>query len=413
MSYAFKLPDIGEGLYEAEVVQWLVNVGDVIEPDQNIVEVMTDKAVVEISSPVGGEVLHLGADVNEVIKVGETLAVIDTAKKEASTQPDLERKVKVLAAPKVRKLAREMNIDLAKVPPTGKRGKVTREDVYRYLEEHDASRPENIQKEMGQKNALASVQGERSEDEHTRTDWAADAWSEHVPSERQKISGLRKKIYENMVISAAKIPHSTGMDEFDVTKLVEFRATFNQFLKQQGMKVTYLPFIVKAVAVALQDHPLLNATIDEERMEIIYHKPIHIGVATATEEGLVVPVIKNADRKTIEEIAVSIEDLADRARQKRIKPDELRGSTFTISNTGASGGFFAVPIINYPEVAILGVHRIEKKPVVRDDDIVIGHVMGISLTFDHRIIDGEPAGQFLAHLRNLLEHPELLLLKTK
>ncbi|AXF55337.1 dihydrolipoamide acetyltransferase family protein [Salicibibacter kimchii] len=389
----FKLPDIGEGLQEAEVVTWFVKKGDKVKENENIAEVQTDKAVVEITTPYSGVVHERGGEEGENIKVGETLISIETEsegvnelkreteqsyveeEKEASNAP--ARRVK--AAPTVRKLARQLGVTISEVTPTGRGGKIIADDVRLHAE--------------------------------GLTDKSNEAPDPSTSTHSEPIKGVRKKIFENMTHSMSEIPQCTGMDEVDVSRLSEFRGLLKN--EMQNGTLTYLPFIVKAVAFALRENPRFNGRVDKENMLFHYQADIHIGVATATEDGLVVPVLKSADNLSVEEIARSIEDLSTRARAKKLKSDELSGSTFTISNTGKRGGFFATPIINPPEVAILGVHSITRKPVVKDEEIQIGDVMGMSITFDHRVIDGEHSAQFMSTLEAYLEKPELFIFKGK
>ena len=423
MHYEFRLPDIGEGLHEAEIVNWLVKVGDTIETDQAIAEVQTDKAVVEISSPVGGKVIRLGADSGGVVKVGEVLIALETEERASASLSahDAEKPLstnvskggeaapapgsskanrKVLAAPAVRKLARELGVDITLVTPTGVDGRVTKADI----EQYKAGSEEKTKPPFSS--------GEATIVSTPRT--PAEMLQAAEGEERQPIRGLRKRIYQNMTRSVYTAPQCTGMDEADVGRLVEVRTRLIPFAEEKGIKLTYLPFVIKAVAYALKETPIFNASVDDDKMEIVYKKHIHIGVATATTEGLLVPVVKHADHKSVLEIAAELTDLITRGREQRLALAELTGSTFTISSTGAKGGLFATPIINYPEVAILGVHSIVKKAVVTDDDqIVIRQMMGMSLTFDHRIIDGGPAGVFMSRVKGILETPELLLLEGR
>lgn len=426
MAYEFRLPDIGEGLHEAEVLTWFKNIGDQVKENENLVEVQTDKAVVEISSPVAGTIHSFGAEVGDVVKVGEILfTVLENSTTAAitentpniqqestqetlfrhqaiqqdsrATQINLLPKQRVIAAPSVRKLARDLGIDITEVTPTGKAGKVTEEDVKSFGTL--AKREVAAAIAPTAPNDVAAVQPQQV--------------VESAEEIREPIRGLRKRIYENMTLSKSKAVHCSGMDEVVITKLVALRKQLQHHAEKAGVKLTYLPFFVKSVAKALKRHPIFNATVDDERMEICYKKHIHIGVATATEAGLVVPVIKHADQKTILEIAKEIQDLSIRAKERKLKPHELTGSTFTISNTGGNGGWYATPIINYPEVAILGMHSIKRKPIVLDDQIVIGDVMGMSITFDHRIIDGAPSNAFMTDIHSLIENPELLILEGR
>lgn len=412
--FELKFTDIGEGLVEAEILQWFVDVGDEVEADQPIIEVQTDKAAVEITSPHKGKIIKKYGKVGDIIKVGETIVEIKLSEKmdqaavkpkepsqeaettietETSTVPDrfphLRKspyEKRVIAAPSVRKFARTQGIDLTEVKGTGKNGRITKQDVIdfmnRFNKEDAAIEPIKH----------ANVMQERED--------------EIIP-----IRGLRRKIYENMVKSAFTIPHVTGMEEVVVDKLVNLRKTINE---SRGLKLTYLPFIVKMVTEVLKKNQIFNATVNEERQEIILKKNYHIGIATATPKGLIVPVIRHADQKSIEEIAEEIKQLSEKAINGKLSLEEVQGSTFTISNTGANGGYFATPIINYPEVAILGIHSIKEKPVILPNrQIGIGHVMGFSLSFDHRIIDGEHAGKFMQDLKTYLENPEILLLQMK
>ncbi|GAJ39345.1 dihydrolipoamide acetyltransferase family protein [Saccharococcus caldoxylosilyticus] len=401
MRYEFKLPDIGEGLHEAEIIRWLIQEGDEVAADQPIAEIQTDKAMVEITTPVAGKVVALAGPEGATVKVGEALIVVEqetgsAGQQEAdSVEPaPLQRKKRVIAAPSVRKRAREMGVPIEEVEGSGEGGRVTLADLERYVKERESAA------------AAAAPSLETAKPSAGGNDGA-------VKEERLPIRGLRKKIAEKMVKSAYTAPHVTGMDEVDVTKLVEIRTVLAKQLESESIKLTYLPFVIKAVTRALQEHPIFNAMVDEETNEIVLKKEYHIGIATATKEGLVVPVIKHADQKSIRELAMEIADLSEKAHRHTLRIDELQGSTFTITSTGAGGGWFATPIINYPEVAILGVHAIKRRPAVVGDEIVIRNMMGLSLTFDHRVIDGEPAGRFMRTVARILEHPEQLLLDVR
>lgn len=401
--YTFALPDIGEGLHEAEIVSWLVPEGSRVNENEDFVEVQTDKAVVEISSPVSGTLIRYGAAEGESIRVGETLAVfgeteslhfeesewegkgsLDTKGTSIESEyPGNEKRPpqRILAAPSVRKAARVAGVDLTKVKGSGKAGKILMRDLESHPTEADYD--------------SSWTSGERE--------------SDHVPYQIEKIRGIRKVTFERMSTAVHTAALCTGMDEVDVTKLVDLRKTLNSMTEQ---KLTYLPFIVKAAARALRLNPIFNVTIDDSNMTMKKHQDIHIGIATATADGLVVPVIRHADQLTLEQLAAEIKRLSEGARNRSLKPHELSGSTFTVSSTGGNGGFYATPIVNYPEVAILGVHAIKKRPVVSRDQIVIGEVMGMSLTFDHRIIDGEPSGKFMKDVKDMLEQPERFILQS-
>lgn len=405
-NYHFALPDIGEGLHEAEIVTWLVKPGDRVEENDNIVEVQTDKAVVEISAPVTGEIETLGGEEGSTVKVGDTLVVFSGVRSERvhgktaeavelptppETLPEKEPKTaqRVLAAPSVRKAARVAGVDLAHVVPSGKGGKILAADLQRHIETKGKTEepPQPVQQETVS-----------SDSNQVRT---------------EKITGTRKAIFEKMTAAKQHAVMCSAMDEINVTKLVDLRKTLLPHAEEQQTKLTYLPFIIKAAAHVLKRNPLFNASVDEANMEICYHEEIHIGVATATDNGLLVPVIKHADQKSVLELAKELDELSQKARGRKLKSHELTGSTFTVSSTGGGGGFYATPILNHPEVAIMGIHKISKQAIVVDDEIQIGHMMGMSLTFDHRIIDGEPSGRFMNGVKKLLETPELLILEGK
>jgi pyruvate dehydrogenase E2 component (dihydrolipoamide acetyltransferase) len=309
----------------------------------------------------------------------------------------------------VRKYAREKGVQLALVPGTGKLGRITREDVDRFLAGGAAAPAQAAQAQ-----AEAAAPAAQAP---TGVQQAAAAPTVHYTAqageveERVPLKGIRKAIAKAMVKSAYTAPHVTIFDEVDVTDLVAMRKEAKPLAEERGVKLTYLPFIVKAVVAGLKKFPELNASIDDEKQEIVYKKYYNIGIATSTDDGLVVPVVKAADRKSIFEIAGEIGELAKKARERKATADELKGSTFSITNIGSAGGMFFTPIINYPEVAILGVGRISEKPVVKNGEIVVGQVLSLSLSFDHRLIDGEPAQRFVNYVKQLLENPTLLVME--
>jgi len=418
MIYDFKLPDIGEGLHEAEIVQWFVKPNEVIKADQVIAEVQTDKATVEIPSPVGGKILSLAGKEGITLKVGEVLIKIenennDTPLKKSGhpIEPNLIKnsiesliqidhknvKHNVLAAPTVRKLARELGIDINQVTGTGPRSRIIEKDVRAFISKNESL---NELTHRFEKNHLAN------DLTNSKSDIEKNKLTEEIP-----LRGLRKLISEKMVKSVYTAPHVTGMDEFDVTELVELRESLNLHTQKNGIHLTYLPFIIKAVTKALKKHPYFNASITDEK--IILKKYYHIGIATNTPDGLVVPVIKDADQKSILEIATELNRLVESVLNKTIHVSNLTGSTFTISSTGKKGGWFGTPIINYPEVAILGVHSIKEKPVILNKEIVIRNIMGTSLSFDHRIIDGANANEFMETVKSILEYPQILSLEAR
>lgn len=457
--FTFRLPELGEGIHEGEIVKWHVQPGDTVEEDQVIMEVQNDKAVVEVPSPVKGKVLELKVTEGTVSVVGDPLidfevegdvpnlpdhghgdapavetpapAAADkmepgcdigsqvsananqtletplaqaTATATAVAAP-IDRK-HVLATPSVRKYAREKGVQLVNVPGTGKLGRITREDVDRFAAggaattaaaPAEAAAPEAVP--TGQAQAAAAPTAH-----YTPT--AAGELEERVP-----LKGIRKAIAKAMVKSAYTAPHVTIFDEVDVTALVAMRKEAKPLAEERGVKLTYLPMIVKAVVAGLKKFPELNASIDDEKQEVIYKKYYNIGIATSTDEGLLVPVVKAADSKSIFQIAGEISELAKKARDRKVAADELKGSSFSITNIGSAGGMFFTPIINHPEVAILGVGRISEKPIVKNGEIVVGQMLHLSLSFDHRLVDGEPAQRFVNYVKQLLENPTLLVME--
>jgi pyruvate dehydrogenase E2 component (dihydrolipoamide acetyltransferase) len=392
MVYEFRLPDIGEGVAEGEVVRWMVKEGDSIAEDQPMVEVMTDKATVEIGSPRAGRVAKRMFAEGERCPVGKVLIVIDvegeagqpakpnpTTPATAPAAPRAEQAAKtgdgaasgeaVLATPATRKLARDIGVDIRGVTGSGRAGRITSDDVRAHGE------------------GVAPV---------------APAPRIQTDGVRIPFRGLRKKIAETLVRSKQTAPHVTYVEEIDCTELVALRATLN---KRGGEKLSFLPFIIRATIAALKKFPQMNAMLDEAGGEIIQWSSFHIGLATATENGLIVPVIRDADRKSLAELGRDIERLAEATRTGKATRDELMGSTFTITSLGALGGVMATAIINPPEVAILGVHRIAKRPAVVGDQIVIRDLMNLSLSFDHRVVDGFDAAQFVAEIKRALEAP--------
>ena len=388
MPYQFRLPDIGEGIVEGEVVRWLVRIGDEIEEDQPMVEVMTDKATVEIPSPVKGRVVEQGGNEGDVVQVGSVLVVIETGKEEAESQPvhtashtpthrpPIRRRRKtarILATPAIRRLAKQMKIDLEGVKGTGPGGRITREDLTR------AQAPAPVSP------AVPAAAG---------------------PTERIPYRGIRRRIGDHMLQASNHAPHFTYVEEVDVTELVRMRQRAQGSEEFQGVRLTFLPYILKALAHELKRHPDLNARLDLDAGEIELRKYYNIGVATQTEEGLMVPVIRNVDRKSLPELAREISQISQLAREGNLKLEHLQGSTFTVTSLGALGGIVATPIVNYPEVAILGVHKIAPRPVVRSGRIVIREIMHLSLSQDHRVVDGAVGARFLQDVIARLESPE-------
>ena len=405
MVYEFKFPDLGEGIVEGEIRKWLVKQGETVEQDQPLAEVETDKAVVELPSPQPGTILKLHRKEGSIIKVGEVLATIGekgevvptTTEKKSSIvgelpEPEEEpseiariaEQAKILATPAVRGLAKELSIDISSIKGSGPQGRVTEEDV-----RSAASTPEPAAPTKRRIAPKFDLYG----------------YVERVP-----VRGVRRVTAKRMMESQTKAAHVTAMEIADVTELYDIREKLKiSFKDNDKPKITYLPFIIKAVVEALKQSPLLNSTYSEESEEIIIKKYYNIGFAVATEEGLLVPVIKGADLKNIKELADEIQKLTELASSRKIDLADLNGGTFTITNYGVFGGTYGTPIINYPEVAILGTGRIMDAPMVKDGEIKIRKALHLSLSFDHRVLDGAEAARFMNTLKSKLENPVTLL----
>ena len=486
--YEFKLPDIGEGVTEGEIVEWHVQPGDVVAEDDPMVEVMTDKATVTIGAPVAGRIAELRFEVGQTAQVGEVLVVFETEAAAAEAQPtepgspapaqkpaDTKKEsgpaatavgdireglpgtslltaaggsgavaasagpaatpgaapashrpngngashrpvvvapaaqddyfqAKPLATPATRRLARELGVDLRRVRPSGPGGRVTKEDVRAYAAR--ASAPAASQPAPAATPAPASAPARAPVRIEPAVSSAGEPLEERIP-----FVGIRRKIAERMQTAKNTAAHFTFVEECHVDRLVELRARMKPLAEAQGVKLTFLPFIVKAVVAALKKHPMLNAALDEEAGQLVLRKVYHVGIATATDAGLMVPVVRDADRRSILDVAREIERLSEGARSGSLTPQELTGSTFTITSLGKQGGLFATPVLNFPEVGILGVHQMKERPVVRDGQITIGKVMLLSLSFDHRIVDGHVGAAFAYEIIGLLEAPDRLLLE--
>lgn len=420
--YEFKLADLGEGMHEAEIAEWLVKVGDTLKLDQPMVRVETDKALVEIPSPVAGRVSEIRIQSGQTASVGSVLAVLDTPDKgngasqasgtnavpgrdklaPSSTTMNREAtaaqaaapgpRARVLAAPAVRKLAFELGVDLEQVTPSSATGRVSLEDVRAYAERAQA--------------APVSAQPTQPAPTVSQPEPSISA----VPPERQPLTGLRKRIAEHMERSWRTVPHAVAFGELDGGELIALRQALKPVAEQRGVRFTYIPLLVKLLIPLLKEFPIFNASLDEEKREIIYKRAYHIGVATDTPEGLLVPVLRDADHLTLIEIAQKLEKLIEGAQKRTLALPEVSGSTFTLNNVGSFGSGSGVPIINYPEVAILAVGRLEEKAVVQQGTIVARPIMPLTLSFDHRLIDGALAGRFLARFKELVEHPQQLML---
>ncbi|WP_437280590.1 dihydrolipoamide acetyltransferase family protein [Sorangium sp. So ce375] len=483
--YEFRLPDIGEGVTEGEIVSWLVSPGDVVAEDQPMVEVMTDKATVTITSPRSGRIVETRGKVGGIVPVHSVLVVFDLDDRPAAPPPasgsgmrqaaakagpggpsaapkagpaepaatavgDIREDLpgmnlapptrsawangslgagaaayfneKPLATPATRKLARDLGVDLRRVPPTGPAGRVTKDDV-RALEAPEEAAPAAAPALPEAAPRRVADAGERAAARPGLLDEARGHGADRpevergrgLPSaprdERIPLRGVRKRTFEAMSRSKHTAAHFTFVEECDVSALKERRARLRPLAEKAGVKLTFLPFFVKAVVAALKKHPMLNSAFDEAAQEIVVRKSYHIGIASATEAGLIVPVVRDADRRSVLEIAQEIARLSEDTKSGRVKPEDLGGSTFTITSLGQQGGLFATPILNFPEVAILGIHQMKQKPVVRDGQIVIGEVMLVSLSFDHRIIDGHVGAAFAYEIIGYLEDPDRLFLE--
>lgn len=410
----FRFPDIGEGVAEGVILKWFVEVGQEVQEGDSLFLVETDKVNAEIPSPAGGTILARFGEVGDTINVGDVVVHIGEASavpEKKQTEPVAEDnaavvgalesssqilassqehaapetapvKEKVLATPVARKLAQDLGVDINTIKGTGPAGRVMKEDILRAAErqkEQVAPAPQ-VQPAVGLE-------------------------------ERVALTTLGKTVARTMALSKQEIPHAAVMDEVDVTELVKLRAETKELADQEGVKLTYLPFIIKAVTLALKEYPVFNASFSTETNEIILKKHYNIGIAVDTPDGLLVPVIKNADHKGLLELGKEVQALAEKARGRTLTLEEIQGGTFTLTNYGAVGALSGMPVIKHPEAAILGIGRITKKPVVyQDDQVVIREILPLTLAFDHRFIDGGSAGRFMQKLRSYLEQPLLLLL---
>jgi pyruvate dehydrogenase E2 component (dihydrolipoamide acetyltransferase) len=442
--WEYRLPDIGEGVAEGEIVTWLVRPGDSVREDQPIIELMTDKATVTITAPRAGVVVETHGRVGEVVAVHSVLVVFElgelgpespgghppsVASAPSATPhtnghhapvahaahanagaPDVLSRPPVgepsdqrLATPATRRYARELDVDLRSVPATGPLGRVTRSDVDAYAR---VRAPEPKPAGAPTSPEVAAPVSPPSPAARRAGPAAPSPVEERVP-----FVGMRRKIAQKMSQSKTTAAHFTFVEECDASELKALRARLLEPAKAQGVKLSFLPFIVRAVVASLRKHPVLASTLDEATGELVLRRSFGIGIATATPAGLMVPVVKDADRRNLVEIAREIDRVSGDARAGTSKLEDLQGSTFTITSLGAQSGLLATPIINFPEVAILGVHRIKERPVVKAGQIVIGDVMTLSLSFDHRIVDGHVGAAFAYEVIGYLEHPERLLLE--
>ena len=446
MAFQFKMPDIGEGIAEGEIVKIDIKVGDTIQEDDILFEVQNDKSVEEIPSPVSGKVLEVRVQEGTVARVGDIIVVIDdgsgpaeaaapaaapeaapaaveapvapaaaptpaapAAPAQATGVPAASNPGKlVLAMPSVRQYAREKGVDITLVVPTGKGGRVTREDIDNFGGASVASAAPAASPAVE-----AAAQVEAPAAPAAKVEPAKPFVGSAEREERVKLTPMRKAISKAMVNSKHTAPHVTLHDQVEVSKLWDHRKKFKDVAAAQGTKLTFLPYVVKALAVAMKKYPVLNASIDDATQEIVYKNYINIGIATDTDLGLFVPNIKDANTKSMFGIADEINALAAKAHEGKLTAADMGHGTITISNIGSVGGGWFTPVINYPEVAILGVGTIVREPVINEnDEIVIGRNMKLSLSFDHRIVDGATAQKAMNELKRLLADPELLLMEA-
>ena len=409
-THVIKMPDIGEGIAEVELVEWHVQVGDSVNEDQVLAEVMTDKATVEIPSPVAGRILALGGQPGQVMAVGgelirlevegagnlaESPAAATPAPKAAAEAPRALRDSEAprqrrqpgerpLASPAVRQRARDLGIELQFVQGSGPAGRVLHEDLNAYLTQD------------------GSV---------ARSGGAAQGYAERHDEQAVPVIGLRRKIAQKMQDAKRRIPHFSYVEEIDVTDLEALRAHLNQKWGGQRGKLTLLPFLVRAMVVALRDFPQLNARYDDEAEVVTRYGAVHVGIATQSDNGLMVPVLRHAESRDLWGNASEVARLAEAARSGKAQRQELSGSTITLSSLGVLGGIVSTPVINHPEVAIVGVNRIVERPMVVGGNIVVRKMMNLSSSFDHRVVDGMDAAAFIQAVRGLLEHPATLFLE--
>jgi pyruvate dehydrogenase E2 component (dihydrolipoamide acetyltransferase) len=429
MRREFKMPDIGEGIAEVEIIEWRIGLGDQIQPDQIVATIETDKSVVEMPTPLEGTVVFLGAEAGDLLAVGSVFIAVETeadvmaesppgadlgsASPQAHTSETLlgardavleptrldaeQPSIRVKAAPSVRRLAAERGVNLAQVRATGPGGRVTRDDVL----EAAAGPTSGVRADARAYDEPACTSlarrpagGEGGEDD------------EHVP-----LRGLRRQIAKKMVESWRTVPHIIDYREVDASRLIEFRQALREARPEYAGVLTYLPLFVKISAIALGRHPLMNASFNEEASEYVLHRRIHIGIATATSDGLLVPVVRDADRKSIVELAVELGELVELARTRKASLEQLTGGTYTVNNLGSIGASMGTPIIRTPEVGITGFGRISDRVVARDGVPVVRPIMMLSSVGDHRLLDGDTLGSFTATLVHLLENPYELLME--
>ncbi len=437
MRYIFKFPDIGEGLDEGIVAEWYVDKGQSVEMGQPLVKMETDKVVTDIPSPKTGIIAAIYGRVGETVHVGSPLVefdlpgiegaaaveeaskpVFETVKEEGAgvvgtleiadnsaylpaSSEDLTYKSpqtaaklpqRALATPVARAMARELGVNIDLVAGTGPAGRVTKSDIEEFVTRDT-------------KHVTRDARHETRKNESGIPGYASRVTSHENEVEIKPVSQIRRVIARNMIQSKHNAAHMTVFDEIEVSELIRIRYKYKEQFEREGIKLSYLPFILKATALALKSHPVLNAELDLDNNRMIYKKYYNIGIAVDTEEGLVVPVIRNVDRLTIKDIAIAVNQISEKARKRALTMEDMKDGTFTITNYGSIGGQFAVPVINYPQAGILGIGRLVEKPVVKDGQVVPGTLLPLSLSVDHRLVDGGEVARFLNRVMEYLSDP--------
>ncbi len=413
--YIFKLPDLGEGTVESEIGEWHVGVGDDVAEEDIVATMMTDKAAVEISSPVSGKVKSLPGEPGDIVAVGSPLIIFETDSPATAEEPDAtpedqpeekpgdktedkpkgkredksskssapaDNKTRVMTSPAIRRRAKEAGIDLTQVPGTGTGGRILRADFDAYVEQDAAGQ--------------SAATRRRDAEPATRED---------------KVIGLRRVIAERMSAANNEVPHFAYVEEIDVTELEALRQHLNGRTENRDQRLTLLPFICLALIRALKQFPQCNTTYDKDRNVLVRHGAVHLGIATQTPDGLKVPVVRNSQRRTVNELSAEIGRVSEAARNNTIKREDLTGSTITVTSLGKLGGIVTTPVINMPEVAIIGVNRAVERPVVIKGQVAVRLMMNLSSSFDHRFVDGYDAANMIQTVKDMLEHPATIFLE--
>ena len=411
--YAFKLPDLGEGMVESEIAEWFVKVGDMVAEEDVICSMMTDKAAVELSSPVTGKVLRLAGEPGDMVAVGAALITFaveggdpavgghhagDSPVKSSPAGDIHPQATRIMTSPAIRRRAKEAGIDLRSVTGSGPGGRVTLKDFEAYLA-GDAGRPHGGLPQLG----APLQQGDLPQH-------GAAPLRGETPPQEIKVIGLRRIIAERMATATREIPHFTYVEEIDITEVEALRRHLNDKAADKNSRLTPLPFLGLALVRALAEFPQCNATYDKDRNVILQHSAVHLGIATQTPDGLKVPVVRHAESMSLHELARAIRRVSDAARNNSISRSDLVGSTITITSLGKLGGIVSTPVINMPEVGIIGVNRAIDKPVVLQGQVTVRTMMNLSSSFDHRFVDGYDAAAMIQRIKEMLEYPATIFL---